>query len=338
MTGPAIELMDVGRGISLACEQFGDPGAQPLMLIMGLGQQMLSWPAEFCEQLAARGYRVIRFDNRDSGQSTHMRFRPSSMAGLLVRRWPAGQYDLTDMAADSAGLLDALGYRDAHLVGVSMGGMIAQTVAALYPERVRTLTSVMSTTGAQRVGRPALSTWRLMAARPPRSRQAAADHAVRMFRHISSHGFPYDAARVREEAALAWDRDPSSAGTGRQLAAIFRSGDRTAQLRAVTAPTLVIHGDRDRMVNPTGGAATARAITGARLETITGLGHDLPRGAWPVLIDLIDNHARRGRLSQGGPGQGGPGQGGPAEGGPAGRARRGGQSKPTGSSDAVRTS
>jgi pimeloyl-ACP methyl ester carboxylesterase len=172
-----------------------------------------------------------------------------------------------------------------------MGGMIAQTVAAVYPRRVRTLTSIMSTTGARRVGRPALSTWRRLAARPPRTRQAAVDGAVRMFRHIGSHGFPFDAAWVGEQAGLAWDRDPSSAGARRQFAAIFRSGDRTAQLRTVTAPTLVIHGDRDRMVHPTGAVATARAITGARLETIGGMGHDLPEGAWPTLLDLIVAHA-----------------------------------------------
>jgi pimeloyl-ACP methyl ester carboxylesterase len=175
-----------------------------------------------------------------------------------------------------------------------MGGMIAQLVAARYPRRVRTLTSIMSTTGARRVGRPALSTWRLMAARPPATRPAAIEQSVRIFRHIGSRGFPFDEEMVREHAGLSWDRDPNWAGVGRQLAAIFRSGDRTARLRAVTAPTLVIHGDRDLMVNPTGGAATARAIAGARLETIRGLGHDLPADAWPALLDLITTHTRQG--------------------------------------------
>jgi pimeloyl-ACP methyl ester carboxylesterase len=286
-------IADVGRGISLAYEELGDAGADPLVLIAGLGQQLHSWPTAFCEQLAVRGYRVVRFDNRDAGRSTHMRFRPPRPAAIIARRWPARQYDLTDLAADTVGLLDALGYDDAHLVGASMGGMIAQTVAARFPRRARTLTSIMSTTGARRVGRPALSTWRLMAARPPTTREAAVEKAIRMFRHIGSHGFPFDEAWVREHAGLAWDRDPSRAGVGRQLAAIFRSGDRTAQLRAINAPTLVIHGDRDRMVNPTGGAATVRAIAGARLETIRGMGHDLPEGAWPVLVDFIDDHARR---------------------------------------------
>jgi pimeloyl-ACP methyl ester carboxylesterase len=285
-------LADAGRQISLAYEEFGDAGAEPLLLVAGLGQQLHSWPTAFCERLAERGYRVVRFDNRDVGRSTHMRFRPPGPAAMITRRWDPRQYDLTDLATDTTGLLDALGYDDAHLVGVSMGGMIAQTVAALAPRRVRTLTSIMSMTGARGVGRPALSTWRRMAGPRPTTREAAVESAVRMFRHIGSHGHPFDEAWVRELAGLGWDRDPSREGTPRQLAAILRSGDRTAQLRAVTAPTLVIHGDRDRMVHPTGGAATARAIAGARLETVRGMGHDLPKGAWPVLLDLIDGHAR----------------------------------------------
>jgi pimeloyl-ACP methyl ester carboxylesterase len=240
---------------------------------------------------------VVRFDNRDVGRSTHMTYRPPRLTAILARRWPTRQYDLTDLATDTVGLVDALGYNDAHVVGASMGGMVAQTAAALCPQRVRTLTSIMSTTGRRRVGQPSLYTRRLIAARAPKTRQEAVERTVRMFRHIGSHGFPFDEAWVREQAELSCDRDPSAAGMGRQLAAIFRSGDRTAQLRAVTSPTLVIHGDRDRMVNPTGGAATARAITGARFETIRGMGHDLPEGAWPVLLDLIDSHARRGGQS-----------------------------------------
>lgn len=196
------------------------------------------------------------------------------------------------MARDTVGLLDALGYADVHLVGISMGGMIAQTVAAHYPGRVRTLTSIMSTTGAPRLGRPALSTWRrMLTSRPPRTRAEAVSRAVMMFSHIGSHGFPFDEQAVREYAGVAWDRDASPTGIVRQLAGIFASGDRTAELRHIDVPTLVIHGDRDRMVHPTGGAATARAIPGARLETIVGLGHDLPIGAWGRIIDLITDHA-----------------------------------------------
>jgi pimeloyl-ACP methyl ester carboxylesterase len=281
---------DVGRGITLTYEEFGD--GEPIVLVAGLGQQLHSWSDAFCTTLAERGYRVVRFDNRDVGTSTHVRFRPAKPMAMLMGRFPPEQYDLSDMATDTVGLFDALGIADAHVVGVSMGGMIAQTVAARYPDRVRTLTSIMSTTGARRVGRPALSTWRRMSAPPPKSREEAVERALRMFRHIGSHGFSFDEAKVAEMAGVSWDRDPSSAGTGRQLGAILSSGDRTADLRAVTAPTLVIHGDRDRMVNPTGGAATARAIAGARLETIHGMGHDLPADAWPKLLDLIDKHAR----------------------------------------------
>jgi pimeloyl-ACP methyl ester carboxylesterase len=284
-------VAEVGRDISLAYEEIGT--GEPLVLVAGLGQQMHSWPTPFCERLAERGYRVIRFDNRDEGGSTHMRFRPPSVGAILRRRWSPEQYDLTDMAADTVGLLDVLDLEDVHIAGASMGGMIAQTVAARYPERVRTLTSIMSNTGARRVGRPALSTWLLMASRPARTREAAQERAVRMFRHIGSHGYPFDEAWVRELAGQGWDRDPSPAGVARQLGAIFRSGDRTRQLASITAPTLVIHGDRDRMVHPTGGAATARAVKGARLETIAGMGHDLPQGAWPRLLDLIDSHARQ---------------------------------------------
>jgi pimeloyl-ACP methyl ester carboxylesterase len=284
-------VVDVGNGISLAYEEIGD--GEPLVLVAGLGQQLHSWPTAFCEQLAERGYRVIRFDNRDAGRSTHMRYRPPKPVDILRRRWAPEQYSLSDMATDTVGLLDALELDQVHIAGASMGGMIAQTVAAQHPERVRTLTSIMSNTGARRVGRPSLKTWLLMGAKPPRTREEAQAGAVRIFRHIGSHGFPFDEAWVRELAGIGWDRDPSAGGRARQLAAIFRSGDRTSRLSAVTAPTLVIHGDRDRMVHPTGGAATARAITGARLETIEGMGHDLPEGAWPRLLELIDSHARR---------------------------------------------
>src|SRR5215211_6432423 len=264
-------VVDVGRGIRLCYDQFGDPTDPPIMLIAGLGQQLHSWPSDFVTALARRGFCATRFDNRDAGRSTHMSFPPPHPLAIFRGGDNARQYHLGDMARDTVGLLDALGYRDAHLVGISMGGMIAQTVAAHYPGRVRTLTSIMSTTGAPRLGRPAPSTWwRLFTSRPPRTRQEAMDRAVRMFRHIGSHGFPFDEQWVREKSGLDWDRDPTTDGMARQLAGIFASGDRTTELRHIDVPSLVIHGDRDRMVNPTGGAATARAIPGARLETIAG--------------------------------------------------------------------
>jgi pimeloyl-ACP methyl ester carboxylesterase len=289
MTAGEEVLVDVGRGIELCYDQTGDPADPPILLIAGLGQQLHSWPNDFVTALAGRGYRVTRFDNRDAGRSTHMTYRPPSPVATLRGR---NEYHLGDMARDTVGLLDALGYSDAHLVGISMGGMIAQTVAAHHPGRVSTLTSIMSNTGARRVGRPALSTWRrMLTSRPPRTRAEAMDRAAMMFSHIGSHGFPFDENAVREYAGIAYDRDPSPAGIARQLAGIFASGDRTAELRNIDVPTLVIHGDRDRMVHPTGGAATARAIRGARLETLAGLGHDLPIGAWGRIIDLITEHA-----------------------------------------------
>jgi len=295
-------IADVGRGISLAYEQLGDPAGIPVVLVAGLGMQLHSWPDEFCELLTSRGYLVTRFDNRDVGRSSHLDFPPPRPLAMLRKRWDPRQYRLADMAADTAGLLDALGLPSANLVGISMGGMIAQTVAARYPARVQSLTSLMSTTGARRTGRPAPSTWRLMLRRPPHGEAEYADGAVRIFRHIGSAGYPFDEAAVRDLATLAWSRDPFNAGPGRQLGAIIASGDRTAELRAVTAPTLVIHGDRDRMVHPTGGAATARAISGARLETMPGMGHDLPRGAWPALVTLIDGHIRDAVAATRGPG------------------------------------
>jgi pimeloyl-ACP methyl ester carboxylesterase len=286
-------LVDVGRGTELCYDEFGEPDRPAVVLIAGLGQQKHTWPGDFAIALAGRGYRVIRFDNRDVGRSTHADFPAPNPFAVLRGGNDKRQYHLGDMARDTVGLLDALGVRNAHLVGVSMGGMIAQTVTAHYPGRVRTLTSIMSTTGASRIGRPAPSTWwRMATAKPPRNRAEAVDGAVAIFRHIGSRGYPFNEASVRERAGIAWDRDPTSAGTRRQLAAIFASGDRTRELRQIDVPALVIHGDRDRMIHPTGGAATARAIPGARLETIAGMGHDLPLGAWDRILDLIDSHAQ----------------------------------------------
>ncbi|GIF49212.1 pimeloyl-ACP methyl ester carboxylesterase [Asanoa ferruginea] len=283
---------DVGRGIELCYTETGDPAGRPLLLVMGLGQQLIAWPDGFVDLLASRGFRVITFDNRDAGRSTHAGYRPPPLMAILRNRIPADAYNLGDLGQDTVGLLDALGLESVHIAGVSMGGMIAQTVAARFPQRVRTLTSIMSTTGARKVGRPALSTWIKMGGQPPRSRDEAVARAVRMFRHIGSHGFPFDEESLRARAGAAWDRDRSPAGLGRQLTAIFASGDRTDEVRRITVPTLVVHGDRDRMVHPSGGRVTHQAIAGSRLVTIPGLGHDCPAGVWPRLVDLIDEHAQ----------------------------------------------
>ncbi len=204
---------DAGRGVRLCCETFGDPGHPPLVLIAGLGQQLNSWPADLCRALAARDLYVLRFDNRDAGRSSRAANAAPTTFQLLTRRWNPDQYTLSDMAGDVVGLLAANELGDAHLVGMSMGGMIGQTVAAQYPERVRTLTSIMSTTGARRVGRPALSTWRMMLAKPAADRETAIARALVLWRHIGSHGFPFDEDQVRALVGESWDRGGGAAPT-----------------------------------------------------------------------------------------------------------------------------
>jgi pimeloyl-ACP methyl ester carboxylesterase len=266
-----------------------------MLLIAGLGQQLNVWPTALVDDLVAAGYRVVRFDNRDMGRSSRSDAPPPRPWRLVRRRFSSAQYTIADLAVDTAGLLDALETRAAHVVGMSMGGMIGQTLAARSPERVLTLTSMMSTTGARRIGRPALSTQSRLLRRPPRTRDAAGDRLVAIMRHIGSKGFPFDEPLAREVALEAWDRTGGSnpAGVLRQIAAIYKSGDRTADCRRIAAPTLVIHGDRDLMVHPSGGRATAAAIPGARLETIPGLGHDLPASAFSQLVAAIVEHARQ---------------------------------------------
>jgi pimeloyl-ACP methyl ester carboxylesterase len=289
---PEQQMIDVGHGISLCCERLGDPTDPPILLIMGLGQQLLAWPQELCEALLARGFQLVRFDNRDIGRSTHARTQPPQTRQLITRRFASDQYDLGDMARDTAGLIEALEIEPAHVVGVSMGGMIGQSLAARHPPLVRSLVSIMSSTGARSAGWVAPSTLRLLFRAPARDREAAAERAAIMFRHIGSQGFPFDEESVRQRARLAFDRDPRAAlGTSRQMAAVLKSGDRSSELRAITAPTLVVHGDYDRMVHPSGARATAAAIPGARLETISGMGHDLPAGALAQIAALIADHA-----------------------------------------------
>jgi pimeloyl-ACP methyl ester carboxylesterase len=284
---------DVGD-LRLCYGTFGDEGDPPLLLIMGLGTQMIAWHEDFCGELAGRGFHVIRFDNRDVGRSTHFEDAPPPRPSELLRRQirrPA--YTLNDMAQDAAGLLDALGHRSAHVVGASMGGMIAQTLAARHPARVRSLVSIMSTTGNRWKGQPAVRIYPYLLARPPRTKEEAIQRITRLFRVVGSPDFERDEEELRAMAAQAWDRDPSRTGTARQLAAIIASGDRTPDVRRITAPTLVVHGTRDRMVRPSGGRATARAIPGAQLMLIRGMGHDLPRAVWPRLAGAIAEHAAR---------------------------------------------
>jgi pimeloyl-ACP methyl ester carboxylesterase len=296
---PTEQFVGVGRGVTLCYETFGDPTDSPILLIQGLGTQMIAWPPAFIERLVDAGHHVVRFDNRDNGRSTRIGIRPPRPWQLAVRRFDADQYTLTDMARDTAGLIDALELEPVHAVGVSMGGMIAQTLAAQYPERVRSLTSVMSATGARGKGRPAPSTMRMLITPPARTEDEMVERVVTMFRHIGSRGFPFDEDEVRELARQMFARGFHPAGTGRQLGAILKSGDRTAELGRVSAPTLVLHGDHDPMVHPSGGKATAAAIPGARHQTIAGMGHDLPAGAVDQIAELIIDHAARAERSVG---------------------------------------
>ena len=280
--------------IELCYETFGEPGRPPLLLVMGLGTQMIAWRDEFCEQLVDRGFHVIRFDNRDIGRSTHLRdVRPPTPLELLRRDTRRAAYTLEDMADDAAGLLDHLGLDAAHVVGASMGGMIAQTVAGRHPDRVLSLTSIMSATGNRWKGQPAPRVYPFLLSRPPRSPQRAEERAVKLFRVVGSPGFERDEDDLRALVRQSYERGKGDvAGTGRQLAAILASGDRTQALGNIQAPTLVIHGTADKLVRPSGGKATASAIANARLELIDGMGHDLPRGVWPRLVDLIAEHAQ----------------------------------------------
>jgi pimeloyl-ACP methyl ester carboxylesterase len=286
------QFCDVGRGVTLCYETFGDPDDAPILLIMGLATQMIAWHEDFCEQLAERGFYVVRFDNRDIGRSTHFDFRPPTVGQMMRRRVGAEQYSLSDMAADSAGLLRELGISPAHVVGASMGGMIGQVLAAEHPDRVRSLTSIMSTTGSRWHGQPALSVYRYLLRPPPRDRDGYIERTAAVFGLVGSTGFDRDEQYIRERAGRAFDRGYDVRAGGRQLGAIIASGDRSRMLGNIKAPTLVIHGSVDKMIRPSGGRATAKAIPGARLTMIDGMGHDLPRGVWPLLLDAISEHAR----------------------------------------------
>jgi pimeloyl-ACP methyl ester carboxylesterase len=217
---------------------------------------------------------------------------------LITRRPRRVAYSLEDMAGDGIALLDHLGIERAHVIGASMGGMIAQVMAARHPDRVLSLVSIMSTTGGRFVGQPTLRALPTLLARPPRDRQRYVEHMLAVFRKIGSPGFPADEDDLRDTIERSFDRGLSASGTGRQLAAIIAAGDRSADLRRITVPTLVIHGTDDPLVGVSGGRATARAIRGAQLMLIRGMGHSLPRGAWPQILDgIVENAARAGEVA-----------------------------------------
>jgi len=267
-----------------------------LLLVSGLGQQLIGWDEGFCAQIAGRGYRVIRYDNRDVGLST--RFDDAGVPNIpaLAQAAMQGQaiespYTLRDMADDAVGLLDALEIESAHIVGASMGGMISQAIAIHHPQRVSTLTSIMSTTGDPSLPPAKPEAMAALVTPAPTDRAGYLDYAVRTWRVFNGPGFPYDEAITREKAGQAFDRGLSPAGTARQLNAVIASGSRREALKSVTIPTLVIHGDSDSLVPVEGGTDTANSIPGAELMIVEGMGHELPPLAWPQIIDAIARHA-----------------------------------------------
>ncbi|MEU4252353.1 alpha/beta hydrolase [Amycolatopsis sp. NPDC026612] len=284
------------NGLELEYDTFGDPAAPPLVLVMGLGAQMITWEEDFCELLAGRGFFVVRYDNRDVGLSTWLdHLPPPDLAALAAGDRSSAPYTLSDMADDVVGLFDALGIDRAHVVGASMGGMIVQQLAIDHPDRLRSVTSIMSTTGDRTVGQA--EPWALaMLTRPPAStREQAIADSVEGYQRLGSPGYPDDEAFLLAKAELHYDRARHPVGTLRHAAAVVASGDRTSRLRDVRLPVLVVHGDADPLINVSGGKATAAAIPGAELVVIPGMGHNLPRAVWPELAGAIDGVTARGK-------------------------------------------
>jgi pimeloyl-ACP methyl ester carboxylesterase len=292
------ERLAKANGIELAYQEVGDKDAEPLILIMGLAVQMLGWEDEFCVMLAERGFRVVRFDNRDIGHSTLIKEAgmPSRYDMFSGRRSTAA-YLLSDMADDTFGLMDALGIESAHVVGASMGGMIGQTMAIERPDRLSSLVSMMSTTGNRWVGSPSLKAWGVLLAKYPRSREDYVTRVRRTMAVLGSPAYPMEPERADALSGAMWDRGHNTAGIIRQMHAISASGDRTEELRRLTVPTTVLHGSRDPLARPAAGKATAKAIPGARLRLFEGMGHDLPRQLWPDFADEIVAAAERGGAS-----------------------------------------
>ncbi len=289
------------NGIQIEYDTFGDSSSPPLLLIMGLGGQMILWDETFCGQLAQEGLYVIRFDNRDVGLSSKIeQIQIPDLDEIFVAAWRGEQikaaYTIEDMADDAIGLLDGLGLGKAHVCGVSMGGMIAQTIAIRYPDRVLSLISIASATGNPEVGsiRPSAGeSPPLLPISAPRERDANIEYTVAGMRELSGPGFAFEEEVVRGLAAALYDRCFYPQGTARQLLAVLASGNRKPALAKVTVPTLVIHGDCDPLVPVEHGKDTAEAVPGADLLIIEGMGHDLPRAAWPRIVAAIAAHTAK---------------------------------------------
>jgi pimeloyl-ACP methyl ester carboxylesterase len=291
------EIIVKVNGVELAYDTFGNKSDAPLLLVMGLGAQMIRWDEEFCKMLASQGFWVIRFDNRDVGNST--KFGDAGVPNILALMQVAQQgeavrapYTLSDMAGDAVGLLDVLEIEKAHIVGASMGGMIVQTMTIEHPERVRTMTSIMSTTGEVSVSTPKPEALAVITSVPPSDRAECIEDAVNKQQILRGPKYPLDEEFMRQYAARAFDRCYYPEGTTRQLAAVLASGSRKEALKSVNVPTLVIHGDADPLVPVEGGKDTAASIPGAKLLIIEGMGHDIPVEVAPQIIAAIARHAK----------------------------------------------
>lgn len=282
--------------IDVAYERRGDPDAPPVLLLMGIAAQLVHWPDGLCDALVGRGLQIIRMDNRDAGRSTHMVGAPEpNLRAALAGDLSSASYTLSEMAADAAGLVETLGFSAVHVVGASMGGAIAQTMAIEHPGQVLSLTSMMSTTGSPTVGQATPETLHALFSGPPAvTRDDVVSRAVRAASIVGSPGFPIDEAAVAATAARAYDRGNDDLAIARQGVASVASGDRTEALRTLSLPTLVVHGLADPMCDVSGGRATAAAIPGAELLLIEGMGHNLPAPLWPRLADAIAAVVARG--------------------------------------------
>ncbi|MEE8400165.1 MAG: alpha/beta hydrolase [Desulfobacterales bacterium] len=286
------------NGIQIEYDTFGEKTSPPLLLVMGLGAQMILWDEGFCEQLADKGLYVIRFDNRDIGLST--KFEDAGVPNMMEMMTDRAEgkevtapYSAEDMADDAVGLLDALGIEKAHICGASMGGMIIQTIGYRHPSKVLSLVSIMSTTGDPSLPQSTPEAMTALTTPAPSERDAYLDHSVKTQKVIGSPGFPFDEEEQRQKAARSFDRSFYPQGMARQMAAIMVQGNRRPELAAITAPTLVIHGADDPLVPVEGGKDTADAIPGAELLIIEGMGHSMPEGAWPQIVGAISEHTRK---------------------------------------------
>lgn len=282
------------NGLQIEYETLGDPADPALLLIEGLGGQLIGWPDPFCRALVASGFHVVRFDNRDSGLSSKVEDGPQpDVAAAYFGDLSSASYTLDDMADDAAGLLHAIGIEAAHVVGISMGGMIAQTLAVRHSEMVLSLCSIMSTTGGRDVGQPTTEAMGLLVRPSATTREECVQAAIASHRLLGSPAHPTDEDEVRRAAIRAYERSHYPGGVARQLCAILASGDRSGLLAQVSVPSLVIHGADDALIQPSGGEATAKAIPGAELVMVDGMGHDLPAALWPRIVEAIATNAAR---------------------------------------------